>query len=167
MWTRFKVVLGRRQGPPMTQGSGRGMSTGQDKRLDCPYCHKYHLGIYRRVTGGCFGCGNTDHMIENCLQGFGISKNPQGSSRGGSRVPPPMSDRGRGRGSSRQQRRGIDSETVNCPTTTVLSQAYAMRAREDQDAAGVIEGNFFIPPPPTIGRCVGHLQKSPAVTSND
>ena len=62
---------------------------------------------------------------------IGISRNPQGSSRGGSRVPLPTSDRGRGRGSSGQQRRGIDSETINCLTTTVTTRAYDMRARED------------------------------------
>ena len=90
------ATRGRRQGPPMTQGSGRGMSTGQDERLECPHCHKYHLGICREVARGCFRCGNTDHMIANCPQGLGISRNPRGSSRGGSRVPPPTSDRGRG-----------------------------------------------------------------------
>ena len=80
-------------------------------------------------------------MIENCPQGSGISRNPQGSCRAGSRVPPPTSDRGRGRGSLGQQRRGIDSETVNRPTTTVPVRGYAMRAREDQDAPRVIVGN--------------------------
>ena len=138
------ATRGRGQGPPMTQGSGKGMSTGQNERLECSHCHKYHLGIYRQVTGGCFRCGNTDYMIANCLQGSGIYRNPKGSSRGGSRVPPPMSDRGRGRGSSGQQRRGIDSETVNCPTTTIPARAYAMRACEDQDAPGVIASNFTL-----------------------
>ena len=132
------ATRGRRQGPPMTQGSGTGMSTGQDERLECLHYHKYHLGICRRVIGGCFRCGNKDHMIANCSQESGISRNPQGSSRGGSRVPPPTSDRGRGRGSSGQQRRGIDSETVNRPTTIVTTRAYAMRACEDQDALRVI-----------------------------
>ena len=81
-------------------------------------------------------------MIANCSQGSGISRNPQGSSRGGSRVPPPTSDRGRGRGSLGHTRRGIDLETVNRPTTTVSGRAYAMRAHEDRDAPGVITGNF-------------------------
>ena len=36
------------------------------------HCHKRHLGICRRVTGGCFQCGSTNHIIENCRkdQGF-------------------------------------------------------------------------------------------------
>ena len=114
------TIRGRRQGPSMTQGSGKGMSTRQDEIHKCPHCHKYHLSICRRVIEGCFRCGNMDHMIANCLQGSGISRNPQGSSRGGSRVPPPTSDKSRGRGISRQQRRGIDSETVNRPTTTTI-----------------------------------------------
>ena len=72
------TIRGRRQGPPMTQGSGKGMSIGKDERLECLHCHKYHLGICRRVTRGCFRCGNTNHMIANCPQGSGISRNPQG-----------------------------------------------------------------------------------------
>ena len=93
---------------------------------------------------GCFRCGSTNHLIANCPQGSGISRNPQGSSRGWSNVPPLTSDRGRGRGSSGQQRRGIASETVNRPTSTVPARAYAMRACEDQDAPGVIAGNFTL-----------------------
>ena len=44
----------RRQGPTMTQGSGKGTSTGQEGRLEFPHCHKCYLGICRRVTGECF-----------------------------------------------------------------------------------------------------------------
>ena len=47
------ATRGRRQGPTMTQGSGRGISTGQDERLECPHCHKIHYGTCRRITGGC------------------------------------------------------------------------------------------------------------------
>ena len=93
------TIRGKRQGPTMTQGSGRGTSTGQEGRPECPHYHKCHLGIYRRVTGGCFRCGSTDHLMANCPQGSGISMTPQGSSIGGSNVPPSMSNRGRGRGS--------------------------------------------------------------------
>ena len=75
---------------------------------------------------------------------IGISRNPQGSSRGGSNVPPLTSNRGRGRGILRQQRRSIVSETVNHTTTTTLARAYAMRAREGQDAPRVIAGNFTL-----------------------
>ena len=96
------AIRGRRQGPTMTYGSSRGISTGQDKRPECPDCHKCHLGICRRVTGGCFRCESKDHLMVNCPQGLGISRNPQGSSRGGSNVPPLTSDRDRGRGSSGQ-----------------------------------------------------------------
>ena len=83
-------------------------------------------------------------MIASCLRGFGSSINPQGSSRGGSNVPSSARDRGRGRGSSGQQRKSIESEIVNRPTTTVLARAYSMRAHEDQDAPGVIVGNFTL-----------------------
>ena len=57
------AIRGKRQGPTMTQGSCRGTSTGQEERHACPHCHKYHLSICRQVIGGCFRCGNTDHVI--------------------------------------------------------------------------------------------------------
>ena len=66
------ATRGRRQGPTMTQSSGRGTSTGQEERHVCLHCHKYHLGICRRVTGDCFRCGITDHV----MQGSGSSRNP-------------------------------------------------------------------------------------------
>ena len=52
-WTQYKVIAtrGRRQGPIMTQGSGRGISTGQDERPECPIFHKNHYGICRQETG--------------------------------------------------------------------------------------------------------------------
>ena len=66
----------------------------------------------------------------------------QGSGRGRSVAPPLTRDRGgpfqhRGRGS-------IVSETVDRPTPTYPARAYAMRAREDQDAPRVITGNFTL-----------------------
>ena len=75
------TTRGRRQGPTMTQSSSRGTSIGQEERHACPHCQKYHLSICRRVTGGCFQCGNRNHMIENCPQGLGSSRNPQESGR--------------------------------------------------------------------------------------
>ena len=76
----------------------------------------------------------------NCSRGFGTSRNPQGSSRGRSNVPPPTRDRGKGRGSSGKHRRSIASETVNHLNTTVPARAYVMKAREDQDALELIAG---------------------------
>ena len=60
------ATRGRRQGPTMTQGSGRGILIGQEERLECPQCHKNHYGTCRRVTGGCFQCESTHHLIMNC-----------------------------------------------------------------------------------------------------
>ena len=57
---------GRRQGPTMTSGSDKGTSTGQEERIECPHCHKHHPSTCRRITGGCFLCGSTDHLIVNC-----------------------------------------------------------------------------------------------------
>ena len=80
----------------------------------------------------------------NCPRGSGTSRNPQGSSKGGSNVPPWTRDRGRRRGSLGQHRRSIASETVNRPNTTVPARAYAMKAHEDQDAPKVIAGIFSL-----------------------
>ena len=48
------TTRGKRQGPTMTRGFNRGISTGQDERPECLHCHKNHYGICRRVIGGCF-----------------------------------------------------------------------------------------------------------------
>ena len=63
------ATRGRRQGPTMTSGSGRGTSTGQEERPKCPHCHKHHFGICRWVTRGCFRYGSTYHFIANYPQG--------------------------------------------------------------------------------------------------
>ena len=86
--TYCSAIRGRRQGSNMAQGYGRGISTGQEERHACPHCHRNHYGLCRLVTGGCFRCGSTDHMMINCPRGSRSSRNPQGSSRGGSNVPP-------------------------------------------------------------------------------
>ena len=50
----------------VTPSSGRGMSSGQGKNLECPYCHKWHSGVCRVWTEGCFRCGSIDHFLANC-----------------------------------------------------------------------------------------------------
>ena len=82
------TTRGRRQGPIMTSGSGKGTSTKQEERIECSHCHKHRSGTCKRITGGCFRCGSTYHFIVNCPGGSGCSRNPPGSSRGGSNVPP-------------------------------------------------------------------------------
>ena len=61
-------------------------------------------------------------------------------------MPPSTWDRGRGRGGLFQHRGrgGIMSETVDRPTPTALTRAYAIRAHEDQDAPRVIASNFTL-----------------------
>ena len=95
------ATRGKRQGPTTIPGSSKGTSTEQEERLECPHCHRYHSSTCRLITEGCFRCGSIDYLIVNYPRGFGTSRNPQGSSRGGSNVTPSTSDRGKGRGSSR------------------------------------------------------------------
>ena len=130
--------------PTTIPGSSRGTSIEQGEILECPHCQKYHYVTCKLITGGCFRCGSTNHLIVNCPRGSGISRNPQGSSSVGLNVSPPTRDRGRGRGSSGQHRRSIASETVNRPNTIVPTRAYAMRTREDQDSPGVIASIFSL-----------------------
>ena len=99
----------------MVSSAGRGMLVGQEEVLECPHCHKRHLGVCRLLTGGCFRCGSMDHFIANCPRESGDSRSIQGSGRGRSITPPSTWDRGgplqhRGRG-------GIVLETVDCPTS--------------------------------------------------
>ena len=60
----------------------------------------------------------------------------------------PLSTRDRGRGcsgpSQHRGRGGIVSETVDHPMLTAPARAYAMKAREDQDALEVIAGIFSL-----------------------
>ena len=48
------ATRGRRQGPITIPSFGRCTSTERGERLECPHCHKYHSGTYRRITRGCF-----------------------------------------------------------------------------------------------------------------
>ena len=115
------ATRGRRQGSTMVPSSSRGVSTGQGEVPECPHCHRRHLGMCRLLTGGCFRCGSTEHLIANC---------PRESGRGG-----PIQHRGRG---------GTVSETVDRHMPTTPARAYAMKAREDQDALEVIAGILSI-----------------------
>ena len=50
----ISTTRGRRQGPTMTPGFSRGISTRQGERIECLHCYKNHLGTCRRITEGCF-----------------------------------------------------------------------------------------------------------------
>ena len=72
----------------MVPSSGRGASIGQGEVLECPHCQRRHIGEYRLLTGGCFRCGNTKHLIANCPRESGDNRSLQGSGRGRSIAPP-------------------------------------------------------------------------------
>ena len=130
----------------MVPSSGRGVSTGQGEVLECPHCHRRHLGMSRLLTRGCFRCRSTEHLIENYPRESGDNRSLQGSGRGRSVAPPSTGDRGKGRGGPIQHRRrgGTVSETVDHPMPTAPARAYAMKAREDQDATEVIADIFSL-----------------------
>ena len=50
----------------MVPCSSRGASIGQGEVLECPNFHRRHLGVCRLLTGECFRCGSTEHLIVNC-----------------------------------------------------------------------------------------------------
>ena len=130
----------------MVSSTGRGMSARQEEVPKCSHCHRWNLGVCRLLIGGCFKCGSIDHFIVNCPRESGDSRSMQGSGRGRSVVTPSTRDRGRGQGGPFKHRGhgSIVSETVDRPTPSALARAYALRAREDQDAPGVIAGNFIL-----------------------
>ena len=72
------IARRRRQGLTVAPSSGKGTSTGQGEIPECPHCHKRHSGICKWLTGGCFRCGSTNHLKENCPREFGELRNPQG-----------------------------------------------------------------------------------------
>ena len=86
------AIRGRRQGSALVSSTGRGMSAGQEEVLECPHCHRRHLGVCRLLIGGCFRCGSTYHFIVNCPRESVDSRSMQGSGRGRSVAPPSTRD---------------------------------------------------------------------------
>ena len=84
--------------------------------------------------------------MANCPKELGDNRNPQSNSRGRSTTPSSTRDRGRGRGSQSEHKgRGVTvSKTVDHHMTSVLARAYAMKAREDQEAPKVTAGIFSL-----------------------
>ena len=84
--------------------------------------------------------------MENCPNESRDNRNPQSNSRGRSVAPPSTRDRGRGHSGPSQHRGrgGTVSETVDRLMPTTPARAYAMKAREDQDAPEVIVGIFSL-----------------------
>ena len=85
-------------------------------------------------------------MIAQCPRETRDNRSQQGSGRGRSAAPLSTRDRGRGRSGPSQHigRGGIVSETVDRPMPTAPARAYAMKAREDQNAPEVIIGIFSL-----------------------
>ena len=81
------TARGRRQRPIVAPSFDRGISTGQGEISECPHCYKRHSGICIWFIGGCFRCGSTNQLLENCPIESGEFRNPQGSGRGGSNAP--------------------------------------------------------------------------------
>ena len=140
------AARGRIQGIIVAPSSGRGTSIGQGEILECPHCHKQHLGICRWLMGGCFRCGSTNHLLENCLRESREFRNPQGNGRGGSNAPPTTHDRGGGRGVLRHQRGrgGTVSETEDRSIFTTSALTYAMKVHADPDALEFITSIFSL-----------------------
>ncbi|KAJ8758614.1 hypothetical protein K2173_000335 [Erythroxylum novogranatense] len=134
-------MRGRQQNFPTSTASSRGSSGGRGSGApECPHCSIHHWGVCWRATGACFRCGSTKHMIANCpLRQSGIAQ----ASGEVSHASAGNRGRGRGRGGYNQNRSNPSShsETVNRPAMpTASGQAYALKAREDQDAPDVIAG---------------------------
>ena len=100
----------------------------------------------RLLIGGCFRSESIKHLIANYPRESRDNRSLQGSSRGRYVAPPLTRDRGRGHGGPIQHRErgGTVSETVDLPILPALARAYAMKAREDQDAPKVIASIFSL-----------------------
>ena len=85
-------------------------------------------------------------MIAQCPRELEDNRSQQGSGRGRSAASLSTRNRGRGRSGPSQHRGqgGIVSEIVDRPMPIALARAYAMKAREDQDAPEVIASIFSL-----------------------
>ncbi|XP_043809086.1 uncharacterized protein LOC110606254 [Manihot esculenta] len=122
-----------------TVASSRGGGRGQ-----YPICEHYgrrHLGPYRKLTGACFRCGSTEHLMRDCPRGQVSSATPV-------ERPIPAGSRGRGRGRGNQTGAALAnqrvSEIVDRPDFRTPARAYAIRAKEDRDSPVVIVDIFSI-----------------------
>ena len=113
---------------------------------ECPHCHRMHLCVCRLLTRGCFRCGSIDHLIAQCPRESGDNRSLLESGSGKSVTLPSTRDRGKGRGGLIQHRGrgGTISERVDRPIHIAPARAYAIKAREDQDAPEVIAGIFSL-----------------------
>ena len=87
---------GRRQGSNAVPSSGRGTFVGHGEIPECLHCHRRHLGVCKLLTGGCFRCGSTDHLIAQFPRESWDNRSLQESGRGKSVTLPSTRDRGRG-----------------------------------------------------------------------
>ena len=118
------------------QGSAiRGRRQGEIPEFT--HCHRWHSGVCKLVTGGCFRCESLEHLITQCPRESRDNRSQQGSGRGRSAAPLSTRNRGRGRSGPSQPkgRGGIVSETMDRPMPTAPTRAYAVKAREDHDAS--------------------------------
>ncbi|KAJ8765251.1 hypothetical protein K2173_011931 [Erythroxylum novogranatense] len=133
------VMRGKQQNFPTPTASSRSSSGGQGSSApECPHYSIHHWGVCWRATGACFRCDSTEHMVANCpLRQSGMAQ----ASGEVSHASVENRGRGRGRGEYNQNRANPSShsETVNRPAVPSAStRAYALKAREDQDAPDVI-----------------------------
>ncbi|KAG8661142.1 hypothetical protein MANES_02G214360v8 [Manihot esculenta] len=110
-------------------------SVGRGQYPICEHCGRRHLGPCRKLTGACFRCGSTEHLMRDCPRGHVSSAPPV-------ERPIPAGFRGRGRGRGNQTGAASASqrvsETVDRPDFRTPARAYAIRAKEDIDSPDVI-----------------------------
>ena len=76
----------------MAPSSGRDASVGHGEALECPHCHRKHLGVCRLLTRGFFRYGSIDHFMVNCPRESGDNRSRQGSGKERSVAPPLTQD---------------------------------------------------------------------------
>ncbi|XP_021631856.2 uncharacterized protein LOC110629250 [Manihot esculenta] len=119
--------------------SSRGGGKGQYPV--CEHCGRRHLGLCRKLTGACFRCGSTEHLMRDCPRGQVSSAPP---------VERHIPAGSRGKGNGRGNQTGVAStsqrvsEIVDRPEFRTPARAYAIRAKEDRDSPDVIVGTFSI-----------------------
>ncbi|XP_028082973.1 uncharacterized protein LOC114284268 [Camellia sinensis] len=139
--TRISEWKGKRQNnqgfkgsttpPNKKQNSGTSNTTTspQNSAPVCPECGWRHRGICRRLSGACFRCGKTGHLIKDCPQKNQQTGNKAATSSAGF-TPVPNAKSA--------------AKPANNKDTTRQGRVFALVPRDVQNATTVVSSTFMV-----------------------
>ncbi|XP_028055727.1 uncharacterized protein LOC114259898 [Camellia sinensis] len=139
--TRISEWKGKRQNnqwfkgsttpPNKKQNSGTSNTTTppQNSAPVCPECGWRHRRICHRLSGACFRCGKTGHLIKDCLQKNQQTGNKAATSSAGS-TPAPNAKSA--------------AKPANNKDTMMQGRVFALVPEDVQNATIVVSGTFMV-----------------------